>query len=95
MIVVSALAVIAAGCSTNSEPGAPAVLTKIIRTDVPVSARTRCPDPVTTPDRFVPEREATDLWARDRAALRTCESRRAAAVRAADGVHAADEKVVK
>ncbi len=40
---------------------------------------------MTLPDRDLTEAEATGSWGRDRANLRQCESRRAAAIAAIDG----------
>jgi hypothetical protein len=58
---------------------------ELIKPTLPVSARKRCAEPVEAPDRDLLEGEATDLWNADRAALRICETRRAAAVAAVDG----------
>jgi hypothetical protein len=82
---MAAFAVVASGCSTSSEAGRPTVMAKMLKPEVPATARQKCADPVQLPDRDLSEREATDYWSRDRAALRSCEPRRAAAVRAADG----------
>lgn len=59
--------------------------TELIFPAAPASARQPCAAPVTLPDRDVTEAEATGLWGRDRANLRQCESRRAAAIAAIDG----------
>ncbi|BBF92374.1 hypothetical protein [Blastochloris tepida] len=52
---------------------------------MPAEAKQKCADPVTLPDRDLTEAETTSAWNRDRTALRTCETRRAAAVRAIGG----------
>ncbi len=59
--------------------------TQIIRPAVPALARQPCAAPAALPDRDLTESEATSLWGRDRAALRQCEPRRAAAIAAIDG----------
>ncbi len=59
--------------------------TELILPVAPATARQPCPAPVTLPDRDITEAEATGFWGRDRAALRQCESRRAAAIAAIDG----------
>jgi len=45
---------------------------------VPPTALQRCRDPQALPDRDLTSVEATGFWARDRASLRDCETRRAA-----------------
>ncbi|PZA12580.1 hypothetical protein DNX69_10775 [Rhodopseudomonas palustris] len=50
---------------------------------VPATATEKCPDPVALPDRDLTEAETTNLWGRDRAALKDCDGRRDAAVKAA------------
>jgi len=45
-----------------------------------------CADVAAAPGRRLTEREVTSLWGRDRSALRTCEERRAVAVKAAGGI---------
>jgi len=64
---------------------APAVRTELVRPVAPASARQPCAAPMTLPDRDLTEAEATGSWGRDRANLRQCESRRAAAIAAIDG----------
>lgn len=59
-------------------------MTQFIRPTLPLAARQPCADPVPLPDRDLSEGEATNLWGKDRAALRACEPRRAAAVAAVD-----------
>ncbi|MCP4561999.1 MAG: hypothetical protein GY873_08690 [Bosea sp.] len=58
---------------------------QIVRPQLPSAARQPCAAPVALPDRNLAAAEVTSAWARDRAALRLCESRRAAAVAAVDG----------
>lgn len=58
---------------------------EFVKPTLPTSARKRCADPVDLPDRDLLDGEATDLWNIDRASLRICETRRAAAVVAVDG----------
>lgn len=55
------------------------------RATVPAEAELPCPAPVLLPDRAISAAETTSLWGADRGALRTCESRRAAAVDATGG----------
>jgi hypothetical protein len=55
-----------------------------VRPALPASARAPCDKPALLPDRDLTQREATSYWARDRTALKTCETRRAAAVAAVD-----------
>ncbi len=57
-----------------------------VRPEIPAEARQPCAAPVLLPDRAITQRETVSLWARDRAALRACEGKRAAAVVAVDGV---------
>lgn len=52
---------------------------------VPAEAEKPCADPTTLPDRAISAAEATTLWGADRSALRVCEQRRAAAVKAIGG----------
>lgn len=52
---------------------------------VPPVALKRCEAPAHLPDRDITAAEATGFWARDRAALRDCETRRAAATAAVKG----------
>jgi hypothetical protein len=51
---------------------------------VPEVARTPCDAPATLPDRAMTAREVASVMARDGAALRQCEVKRAAAVAAID-----------
>lgn len=75
---------IASGCSTAPDPE-PTVKVEFLRPELPVAARQRCADPVRLPDRDMTASEVTTSWGRDRANLRICETRRAAAVAAVDG----------
>jgi hypothetical protein len=59
---------------------------EIVRPQLPATARQTCAAPVALPDRDLAAAEVTSGWGRDRAALRICETRRAAAVAAVDGV---------
>lgn len=79
-----ALGAIASGCST-APPVKPTVQVEFIRPSLPAAARQRCAEPVLSPDRDITEAEVASGWGRDRASLRECESRRAAAVAAVDG----------
>jgi hypothetical protein len=83
--IIAGLGAIASACSTTAEKIEPTVKLEFIKPTLPASARKRCADPVEAPDRDLPEGEATDLWNIDRANLRICETRRAAAVVAVDG----------
>jgi hypothetical protein len=82
--MLAALGAIASGCSTK--PAEPTVKVEFIRPELSAVARQRCADPVRLPDRDMTAGEVTTSWGRDRAALRSCETRRAAAVSAVDGV---------
>lgn len=75
---------IASGCSTAPDPE-PTVKVELIRPEIPAVARQRCAEPATLPDRDMTASEVTNSWGRDRANLRICETRRAAAVAAVDG----------
>jgi hypothetical protein len=79
------LAVIVSGCSTADSP---ILRTALVERELPAVAIVPCAAPVPLPDRRLGERETADLWGRDRTALRTCETRRAAAVAASGGPHA-------
>lgn len=58
---------------------------EFVRPALPAIARSACPAPVALPDRDMSASEVTIGWGRDRASLRICETRRAAAVAAVDG----------
>lgn len=58
---------------------------EFIKPELPAATRQRCADPVKLPDRDLSASEVTTSWGRDRAALRICETRRAAAIAAVDG----------
>jgi len=60
----------------------PMIRTVIARPILPAEVLTACAAPVRIPERSLSAAEFTPLWARDRAALRICEQRRAAAVSA-------------
>lgn len=77
-------------CSTVKPD--PVVVAQVIRPELPASARKKCDDPVKLPDRMLPAEEATPLWAKDRAALRVCETRRGAAVAAVDAAPVPDPR---
>jgi hypothetical protein len=74
-----------------SLPGADAcgldveVRTVMIRPTLPPIATVPCDAPVARPDRALPAGEVFSLWSADRIALRSCETRRAAAVNAVGG----------
>jgi len=61
------------------------VKVEFIRPQLPAAARQRCAEPAVLPDRDLTASEVTNGWGRDRANLRICETRRAAAVAAVDG----------
>jgi len=68
-----------------SSPDKPVVITELIKPVLPSEARKPCPAPSALPDdRGLSEAEVTSLWGADRVNLRTCETRRAAAVNAVD-----------
>jgi len=81
--IAAGLGAIASACSTA--PVEPTVKLELVKPELPASARKACAKPAAIPDRDISEREATDLWGRDQASLRECETRRAAAVAAVDG----------
>ncbi|MCF1492483.1 hypothetical protein FS834_08085 [Agrobacterium vitis] len=56
------------------------VKTVYVEREVPAASKVACDAPVLLPDRRLNEQEATSFWGKDRTALRTCETRRAAAV---------------
>lgn len=78
MATVSALTLLVAACS-SSDPATPEMRLVEVPREVPAEARRRCDDPVAVPVRDYRQREIVNLWNRDRAALRTCERRRALA----------------
>ncbi|MCJ8027026.1 hypothetical protein MUU56_16645 [Shinella yambaruensis] len=82
MAMLAASAVIASACSHTE----PKPVVRIVRAQVtlPESARLACPHPIALPDRDMTSGEVTVKWGADRAALLTCETRRAAAVAAVD-----------
>ena len=65
------------GCVSSADP---VVITRVVKPEVPEVARTACAAPIGLPDRRITAREAVTLWGRDRASLRECEAKRAAAV---------------
>jgi hypothetical protein len=58
---------------------------ELVRPQLPAAARQPCAAPVSLPDRDLGAAEVTSAWGRDRANLRVCEGRRAAAVAAIEG----------
>lgn len=66
------------------------MLTRFITPEIPATARTPCAPPSLLPDRSLTEAEVTGFWGKDRAALRVCEERRAAAVAAVTGNEASE-----
>jgi hypothetical protein len=78
MMALAALAVIVSACSPGDRE--PIVRTVIVTPEIPTEAKLKCADPVNLPDRDLTGAETVTLWGRDRAALRICETRRAAAV---------------
>lgn len=82
--MLAASAAIASACSP-SEPK-PIVRVEQRKAVLPDAARQTCPRPRNLPDRDLTSREVTSNWGADRAALITCETRRAAAVAAVDAM---------
>lgn len=80
--MLAASAAIASACSPT-EPK-PVIRTELVTVALPDSARQPCARPAALPDRDLTSREVTTKWGADRAALVTCETRRAAAVAAVD-----------
>ncbi|WP_235923373.1 hypothetical protein [Brucella tritici] len=94
LIAMAAASMLSAqGCSTSSQ--SPIIRTDFKRGEVPAEARKPCERPETLPDRALSAKELTPLWGKDRAALLTCEARRAAAVAAADFVPVPEERPAK
>lgn len=81
-MIVAGWTLIASACSTA--PVDPVVKTELIRPVLPSRARQACAAPMSLPERALSAAETVGLWGSDRAALRTCESRRAAAVAAVE-----------
>ncbi len=82
MATLAACAVIASACSHDK--GKPVIRVFYPTVAIPDSARRPCDRPSELPDRDLTSREVTSKWGADRAALLTCETRRAAAVAAVD-----------
>ena len=80
--MLAALAVIACACS-QTDP-APRLRVEVTPITLPAVAREACAIPRQLPDRDLSSREVVTNWGADRAALRNCETRRAAAVAAVD-----------
>lgn len=62
---------------------------QLVRPQLPAAARQPCAAPVALPARDLAAAEVTSAWGRDRASLRICETRRAAAVAAVAAVDGA------
>ncbi len=82
MIAPAALAAIVCACLPVERE--PIVRTVIVTPEIPAEAKLKCAQPVTLPDRDLTGSETVSFWGRDRAALRICETRRAAAVGASN-----------
>jgi len=68
-----------------SSPDEPIVITELIKLTLPSEAREPCPPPSSLPDDGgLSEAQVVSLWGADRVNLKTCETRRAAAVNAVD-----------
>lgn len=78
MVIASALTLLAAACSFREEVAPELRLVEVPR-EVPAEAKKPCDPPVKVPKRDYRQREVVTFWNRDRAALRTCERRRALA----------------
>lgn len=76
-LMLPLLALAVSGCASSLPP---VVRTEIVRRALPDEARKPCDAPVTPPGRTLSQAEVATFWGHDRAALRTCEQRRAAAV---------------
>lgn len=72
---------IASSCSIAA-PSKPVVRTVAVKPVLPAEAKKACLEPVALPQRDLSEKEVTNYWGRDRAALEECEARRSAAVAA-------------
>jgi hypothetical protein len=84
VVTVAGWSAIASACSTAPSPD-PVVKLELARPVLPTTARHPCASPVSLADRDLDAAEVTSAWGRDRANLRICEGRRAAAVAAIDG----------
>jgi hypothetical protein len=60
----------------------PVIRTVYVKSKMPASAKIPCAKPLLLPSRALSEKETRDDWGADRASLRICEHRRAAAVAA-------------
>ncbi|WP_319519651.1 hypothetical protein [uncultured Martelella sp.] len=68
-----------------SSPDDPVVITELVKPVLPSEARRPCPSPSALPDKGgLSEAQVVSLWGADRVNLKTCETRRAAAVNAVD-----------
>ena len=87
MMALAALALVASSCSTVDTPKpAPVIRTVYVKLKLPPAARVPCNPPVAMPRpaRKLTDKETGDDWGADRASLRICEQRRAAAVAAGE-----------
>lgn len=78
----AALAVSALGVSACSTGRPPPVRVELLRPSLPPAALSSCSPPQLLPQKDLSDAEATRYWARDRAALKACETKRQAAVQA-------------
>ena len=79
--MLAALAFLALGLVSCATPDAPPPTVTLQEVSRPIAeaGKQRCAPPVPTPDRDLTEEEVARFWGRDRAELRKCEARRAAA----------------
>lgn len=80
--MLAALTAIACASCQSSKP---TVKLEYVYPTVPAAARVPCAEPTQTGDKTLSASQILSYWGRDRIALRQCESRRAAAVDAAEG----------
>lgn len=82
MAMLAVCAVTVSACSHDEKK--PVIRVYYPSVTIPDSARRPCDQPSDLPDRDMTSREVTSKWGADRAALLTCETKRAAAVAAVD-----------
>ncbi len=85
MFLAAALVLLASSCSTveQTKP-APVIRTVYVKPKLPAQAKIPCAKPLRLPSRALSEKETRDDWGADRASLRICEQRRAAAAAAGE-----------
>ena len=80
--ILVALTLIVGGCFRSPEP---TIRTVIVRPEIPASAKVPC-RASNPPDRQLTASETLRFWSTDRVEIARCDARRAAAVKAGEGV---------